>query len=587
MAITSEFKVVGAYAYDHRSTLRWMISHWWRDRFHLLYPILGWVIALGAFSMNSVLVGQAADYIVEPTGANPLFWLLLGVVGFSFLDALASVTAQFSLEILAKRSGTNIREELYRSLIGKSLVYHDRQRTGDLMARATEDVNGVMDMVKPGFVFVLDAIVGTVVPLLFIAALEARLLLVPLLFVGTYTVLVRRYVRHLNPVIAQQRAEFGQMNSTLEESIAGIALVKASTMEPFERLKFRATARQFRDYFVQQGAIEARYLPMLAYAVAFGLFFLHALYLYQAHLVDIATVVAAMGIFGILRFPVFISIFAWSILENGFASARRIQQVIQAETELDANSGGHRATLQGDIVFENVSFGYEDGAILQDISFRAAPGETVAIVGQTGAGKSSLTALVNRTYDVTAGRVLVDGVDIRTWNLDALRSQIAKIEQDIFLFSRTVAENIAFGAPGATQAQIEQAAQDAQAHDFIMEFADGYATQVGERGTSLSGGQRQRIALARAFLSDPRILILDDSTSAIDSATEDQIQQALRRAQQGRTTLLITHRLSQIRWADRILVLDGGRLVANGTHDALLQSSPPYRRIFARYEASE
>src|SRR5262249_31876470 len=215
-------------------------------------------------------------------------------------------------------------------------------------------------------------------------------------------------------------------------------------------------------------------------------------------------------------------------------------------------------------------------------------GETIAIVGQTGSGKSTLTKLVNRTYDVSAGRVLVDGTDVREWSIESLRSQISTIEQDIFLFSRTIAENIAFGAAGqATRQQIEQAAREAQAHEFISSFPDGYDTVVGERGVTLSGGQRQRIAIARAFLTNPRILILDDSTSGIDSATEDQIQRAMRRILRGRTTLLITHRISQIRWADRILVLRRGELVAQGTHEELLDTSEAYRRIFARYESEE
>jgi ATP-binding cassette subfamily B protein len=209
-------------------------------------------------------------------------------------------------------------------------------------------------------------------------------------------------------------------------------------------------------------------------------------------------------------------------------------------------------------------------------------------VGQTGSGKSTLTKLVNRTYDATSGRVLVDGVDVREWSMESLRSQISTIEQDIFLFTRTIAENIAFGARGeVTREQIEQAAREAQAHDFIMSFPDGYDTMVGERGVTLSGGQRQRIAIARAFLTNPRILILDDSTSAIDSATEDQIQRAMRRILQNRTTLLITHRISQIRWADHILVLRRGELVAQGTHEELLATSEAYRRIFARYQREQ
>ncbi|HLA45619.1 MAG TPA: ABC transporter ATP-binding protein, partial [Aggregatilineales bacterium] len=449
---------------------------------------------------------------------------------------------------------------------------------------ATEDVNGVMDMVVPGFIFVMDAVVGTLTPLVFIAFLEPRLLLVPILFVLSYTLVIRRYVRHLTPVIMNQREQFGKMNTFLEESITGIELVKASTMEAFERAKFRASARKFRDYFVQQGAIEARYIPMLMFAIAFGMTFLHAMLLYEWGMVTIPTIIAVMGIFGILRFPVFISIFAWSILQNGVASAERILKVIEAETDLDENASGYAEKLRGEITFENVTYGFEDGNVLENISFRVEPGQTVAIVGQTGSGKSTLTELVNRTYDVTDGRILIDGVDVREWNLHVLRSQIARIEQDIFLFSRTVAENIAFGAPETPQEQIEEAAKAAQAHEFIVSFQEGYETKVGERGVTLSGGQRQRIALARAFLSNPRILILDDSTSAIDSATEDQIQKALRRAQQGRTTLLITHRLSQIRWADHILVIDGGRIAASGTHEELLRTSPHYRRIFARYE---
>ena len=301
--------------------------------------------------------------------------------------------------------------------------------------------------------------------------------------------------------------------------------------------------------------------------------------------------VAYFGLLRLLEFPTFTSTWAYSQISLGISGARRILELINRETKLDQNAAGYAEAMRGEVEFRNVDFSYptmkeerrkSDTAenVLSHISFKVKQGQTVAIVGQTGAGKTSLVKLLNRTYDTTQGQVLVDGVDVRDWNLAALRSQISMIEQDIFLFSRTVSENIAFGKPDATQSEIEAAAKSAQADDFIQSFEKGYETVVGERGVTLSGGQRQRIALGRAFLTDPHILILDDSTSAIDSATEDRIQRAISNAARGRTTFIITHRLSQIRWADLIIVLRKGKIAAIGTHDELMQTSEAYSRIF-------
>jgi ATP-binding cassette subfamily B protein len=316
--------------------------------------------------------------------------------------------------------------------------------------------------------------------------------------------------------------------------------------------------------------------------------FAQALLLYQQGVIDVGDVIAYMGLLSLFGFPTNISLMAYSRVSLGFAGARRILELMNRETTLDENVTGHQAAIRGAVRFEDVWFGYTDGSsALEAIDFTIEPGQTVALVGQTGSGKSSVTKLINRTYDVGHGRVLVDGIDVRDWNLATLRQQISIIEQDIFLFSRTIAENIAFGCPNATPEMIEEAAKAAQAHEFITSFKDGYQAIVGERGVTLSGGQRQRIALARAFLTKPHILILDDSTSAVDSATEDQIQRAIVRASSNQTTVLITHRLSQIRWADLVLVMRKGRLVARGTHDELMQNSPAYRHIFDQYETSD
>lgn len=584
MSQGSEFTIQNAYQYDRRSTLRWILSHVWRYKAFLLVTIGCFIGAWFSYSMAQRTIGQAAQEILSPTGGS-LGWLALSILGLLALDGLFMLSGSISGENIAARFEADAREELYGSLLGKSQTFHDRQRAGDIMARATDDTNQLSNMIVPGSTLLFEAILGLIIPISFIGSVRLELLVVPLCFVVAYVIAVRRYRARLGPVIKRQREQFGTLNAGLEETISGIEVVKASGRELLERGKFRMNARRFRDLFVKQGSIEAFYVPLLLYGFAVGLTFLHTMIMYRQGRLSIGEIISVMALMGVLRFPTFISIFSLSLVQSGLSSAERVLAIIRAKTDLDENSAGYNRPINGSIVFENVSFGYGESTVLEELSFSVEPGQTVAIVGQTGSGKSALTRLVNRTYDTTAGRVLIDGKDVRDWSLDALRSQISKIEQDVFLFSRSLAENIAFGAPNATREQIEDAARAAQAHEFIMSLADGYETVVGERGMTLSGGQRQRVALARAFLSDPRILILDDSTSAIDSATEDQIQRAIQQAQQGRTTLLITHRLSQIRWADLILVLDGGRLVAQGSHEHLLRTSGHYRRIFARYDA--
>lgn len=580
-----EFRVENEYHYNRSGPLRWILSHLMR------YPWLPLLVTAASIFNNlaasyvQVFIGRAFDLISAPGWqTSTLLALAFAAFGAVAGQSLLGLTRNYTNEFIAQLIERDSRDELYTSLLGKSQTFHGRQRIGDIMARATNDVRALNIMFSPGVMLLVDGLMGIVAPIALMATIKIELLLVPSIFLLLFVITVWDYARQLNPVSLALREQFGKMNAGLAEAIGGIEVVKGNAQEKQEIQNFAADAARYRDEFVQQGIIQARYLPLLVYSICLGAGFFHAMWLWRAGALSLGQVVTFMGLFGILRFPTFISIFSFNLVQLGIASARRILELINDETDLDENEAGHQATIRGQVTFEDVQFGYDGQSVLENITFSAEPGQTVAIVGQTGSGKTTLTRLINRIFDAENGRILIDGRDVRDWSLESLRSQISTIEQDIFLFSRTLAENIAFGVPEATQADIEQAAKEAQAHDFIMSFNDGYETEIGERGVTLSGGQRQRIAIARAFLTNPRILILDDSTSAIDSATEDQIQQAMRRISRQRTTFLITHRLSQIRWADKILVLSNGRLTDQGTHEELLERSPAYQRIFARYD---
>lgn len=585
---TTEFSIRRAYATDRRTTLRWVFSHVRHQKL-----LIGGVF-FGAFSNAAlaavvpILSGMAFQAVTA--GTTPKYttvaWAAVLVAASQILRGGLQLVRNASAETIGQRLERDARDELYGSLLGKSMTFHNLRPVGDTMARATNDVREVNLMLNPGINLVVGSANFLLMPLVVAPAIHWQLAAVPAAFLIAYTVALWQYLAELRPVSADVRASFGALNSRLAEAIEGIETVKAAAQEPAEVSRFQLLARAYRDNFVRQGRIEARYIPLLLLGLANAAGFTHALSLANAGSIVLGDVIAYMGLLTLYGFPVFVSLYAYSQVSLGLASAERILELIRAESELDENAGGYSESMRGAVTFEHAGFGYASGcSVLQDINLHVEPGQTVAIVGQTGAGKTTLVKLINRIYEASSGRVLVDGVPVRDWQLADLRRQISIIEQDLFLFSRSIAENIAFGMPDATQQQVEAAARAAQAHDFIVAFADGYQTVIGERGVTLSGGQRQRLAIARAFLTRPRILILDDSTSAIDSATEDQIQRAIQDVARLQTTFLITHRLSQIRWADVIVVLRHGRIAAAGQHADLLRLSPDYRSIFARYES--
>lgn len=587
-----EFNIANSYPYNHRSAGAWLRSHLFRYPWLLVSVVINAVgNAAGAFAVP-YLIGQAFNIWLTPSPENidrigqiAICALLIPVS--QLLRAIFLTLRNLSSEGIGKSIELNVRDELYVSLLGKSMAFHTMQATGDIMARATNDVREIDMMFSHGVNMTLGSAMFVVLPFVLSPLIHPALLLVPTLFTISLFISMYLYSSQLRPATEAVRAEFGTMNAGLAEAISGIETVKGAAAEGREMSRFSAAANTVRDAVVRQSDIEARFIPLLLLGVASGGAFLHALILYTQNLIQVGDIITYMGYLQLFGFPTWTSLYAFSMVSLGLAASRRIYSVIMARTDLDKNESGHVETIEGEVRFADVTFQYpgSEHPALEKVSFTVKPGQVVAVTGQTGAGKSTLARLLNRTYDPDSGSVSIDGIDVREWQLDSLRSQISIIEQDVFLFSRTIAENIGFGAEDATQEQIEYAAKQAQAHDFIMNFKDGYQTEVGERGVTLSGGQRQRIALARAFLTNPRILILDDSTSAIDSATEDQIQRAIHAATQGRTTFLITHRLSQIRWADQVIVLRKGRTEAIGTHEELLKSTESYRRIFAAYDS--
>ena len=591
----AEFTITRPSKFNRSTPLRWLWAHsvkyWWI----MVMLVLGAVGNAALAGAIPLFTRSAFDAMLQPVPDTSVLLPLALVLGLSqVIRGVLQLGRNFGAELLAQRLERDIRDELYVSLLGKSMTFHSLQPVGDTMARATNDVREINFMFSPGVNLVVGSFLFLVIAIAYAPRFYPTLIIVPLLFTMAYVVALWRYLKSLSPVTDEVRGSFGEMNTHLSETLDGVEVVKGAAQEGAEVERFVINARRVRDAFVRQGDIEARFIPNLLLGLAYAFGLVQALLLFRQGLITTGGVVGYFGLLRMLEFPTFTSSFAFTQISLGISSARRILELMSRENNLDQNAAGKVDKMGGEIEFRDVTFAYPDSdplnpgqndgpprePVLAKVSFRVKPGQTVAIVGQTGAGKTSLVKLVNRTYDATEGQVLVDGVDVRDWNLAALRSQVSMIEQDIFLFSRSLAGNIAFGKPDASEEDVEYAARSAQADEFVEALDKGYETVVGERGVTLSGGQRQRIALARAFLTDPRILILDDSTSAIDSATEDKIQRAISAAARGRTTLIITHRLSQIRWADLIVVLRQGRIAAIGSHEELMKTSEAYSRIF-------
>lgn len=587
--MTREFSTSQEQIFNRTSTWRWILAHLAPLKLFVVLYLLGSLISQALGSAIPRITGLAIDAILNHPSLFSSF-LLLTLILFVVVIArgLFGISANYSLERVANAVERDVRDELYIALLGKSQAFFNRHRAGDLMARATDDTTQINEMFAPGVEIFLGTLLSVVLPLIFIAFINPVLLLSPLIFMVLFSLAIWHYSNQLAPASREVREQNGVLTAELTEFIAGFELIEITGQKDFVRRRFADHVARYRDLFVRLGRVQALYYPPLLLAIVMVAAFLHGFILVTRGVLTIGDLIAYLGLVGMLSAPTVTISMSISLLQTGLSSARRILEILKDDTALDENRSGYTERMRGDLVFDDVSFNYEGTPILEHVSFRVPAGQTLALVGPTGSGKTMITKLINRIYDCDSGRILIDGVDVRNWNLDSLRSQIGIIEQDVVLFSRSISDNIRFGVGAhVDQGRIEEAARAAQAHSFITSFYDGYRTPVGERGVTLSGGQRQRLAIARALLTDPRLLILDDSTSAIDSATEEEIQRAIRRVAAHRTTILITHRLAQIRQAALILVLNQGKVVDQGTHAELLARCVLYQRIFAPYYKGE
>ena len=545
------------------------------------------VLAVGsqAASIGLVLVtGSVIDRAIVPQRRDELWTLIWIAVALGVAKALLMVGRRFISGWQALGVEFDMRNALYAHLVRMSFGFYDRHQTGQLMSRATVDLQAVRFFLGYGLIFFFQhilTIVGVTAVMLY---LEWRLALVALAVTPLIVALAYRYSHVSHPILRDVQQKMADVATVAEENIVGVHVVKAFAREESEQAKFAERSQAVFDRSVEANRQRALYVPLLAFV---PLIAQAAVLLLGGWMVVRNTI--SVGDF--FRFNIFVTMLIMPLRMLGMwigqaqratASGERIFQVLDEPEEVgDEPDAAELSPGPGHVRYEGVSFGYDpERPVLDGIDLDVPPGRTVALIGHTGAGKTTLAALVPRFYDVTDGRVTIDGHDVRGITLASLRSEVGVVAQDPFLFSASVRENIAFGAPWAEDADVARAARLAQAHEFIERLPEGYDTVIGERGITLSGGQRQRIAIARALIVDPRVLILDDATASVDATTEALIRAGLREAMEGRTTLIIAHRLSTIALADELVVLDAGGIAARGTHDELLASSAVYREIY-------
>lgn len=563
--------------------IRWFLSFFKKYRVRMIVGLILVFITALLVLINPQISGMIVDEVIEGQHYEKLGILLLIMIGVTLVRSLLRFTFLMCFESSSQGLVYDMREEAYRKLMKEDFNFFNKNRTGDLMSRQTGDMDAVRHMVSHVIYFSFENILVFLMALVMIFSVNVKMALCMLIVLPFTLAVTLSQRRHIKPAFDRVRDCFSSLNAFAQETIAGNRVVKAFAKEDYELEKFDRENDGYRDAQLNAASIWMKYIPMfeiLSQCLTIILMIMGGFMVIDGEM-TIGNMVTVNGYLWMLNSPLRQAGWIINDLQRFLTAIEKIYKVYT--TEPDIKQPEHvveKRKLKGSVTFDHVNYYTNDDTVLKDISFHVEPGQTVGIIGATGSGKSSLINLICRFYDVNQGRVLVDDIDVRNLNLQTLRGNIGIAMQDVFLFSDTIEGNIAYGNPDCTFEQVQAAAKIANADEFIREMPEGYDTIIGERGVGLSGGQKQRISLARAILKDPSIIILDDTTSAIDMETESMIQNELKKISDERTVFIIAHRISSIIHADQILVLDNGRLVERGTHEQLLAKKGYYSTVF-------
>lgn len=531
-----------------------------------------------------IMLQITIDDVVVQSRYELIPWICGLFLGLMVIKGFSTFSFQYLGDLFGMTSVYKLRESLYDKLQTLAFKYYDNAKTGDIMSRLTADVEGFRFFLSVGFAELLRIISLILISLSIMFYYSVPLALVTMAAMPFLAIVVFQFDKRVHPAFRNVRKSFGQLNTRVQENISGMNTVKSLSREDFEIGRFSNSNDNYRQKYLFTSKLWARFFPMMEFIgnVSAVVLLAYGGYLVINETMNPGELVAFFSLVWYIMGPLMNLGFIINQFSQAKASGERLLEILEAKEDIVEKESAIETTIKGHVEFNDVTLTYikDDDEALKNISFDAPPGKTIGLIGATGSGKTSITQLITRFYEPEQGEVLLDGRPVSDYKLKTLRSQIGFVLQEPFLFSTTIRENISYGNPEVTEDQIVQAAKMAQAHDFIMELPNGYDTLLGERGMGLSGGQKQRIAIARAICIDPSILILDDATSAVDMQTEFKIQKALREVMKNRTSFIIAHRISSLKHADEILVLEDGEIVERGTHDDLVNNNGPYERIF-------